>query len=79
MKSEGIDLEQVFMTDDLVKSNDVAFAATGITSGDVLEGVKYYGWGARTHSLMMRSRSGTIRYIQATHKWRTKPGITAEK
>lgn len=79
MKSEGIDLEQVFTTDDLVKSNDVAFAATGITSGDVLEGVKYYGWGARTHSLMMRSRSGTIRYIQATHKWRTKPGINTEK
>ena len=75
MLSEGIDLEQVFTTDDLVKSDDVAFAATGITTGDLLEGVQYFGWGARTHSLMMRSRSGTVRYIQARHKWRTKPGI----
>ncbi|HXR65047.1 MAG TPA: class II fructose-bisphosphatase, partial [Ktedonobacteraceae bacterium] len=75
MKSEGIDLEQVFTTDDLVKSNDVAFAATGITTGDLLNGVQYFGWGARTHSLMMRSRSGTVRYIQARHKWQTKPGL----
>lgn len=75
MKSEGIDLEQVFTTDDLVRSNDVAFAATGITTGDVLQGVQYFGWGARTHSLMMRSRSGTVRYIQARHKWQTKPGL----
>ena len=75
MKSEGIDLEQVFTTDDLVKSDDVAFAATGITTGELLTGVQYFGWGARTHSLMMRSRSGTVREIQARHKWQTKPGI----
>ena len=74
MKSEGIDLEQIYTTDDLVKSDDVAFAATGITTGELLDGVQYFGWGARTHSLMMRSRSGTVRYIQARHKWRTKPG-----
>lgn len=73
MQSEGIDLQQVFTTDDLVRGNDVAFAATGITSGELLEGVQYFGWGARTHSLMMRSRSGTVRYIQARHKWRSKP------
>lgn len=75
MKSEGIDLEQVFTTDDLVKGDDVAFAATGITTGELLMGVQYFGWGARTHSLMMRSRSGTVRYIQARHKWQTKPGL----
>ncbi len=75
MKAEGIDLQQVFTTDDLVKGNDVAFAATGITTGDVLTGVQYFGWGARTHSLMMRSRSGTVRYIQARHKWQSKPGL----
>lgn len=73
MKYEGIDLQQIFTTDDLVKSDDVAFAATGITSGELLDGVQYFGSGARTHSLMMRSHSGTIRYIQARHKWRTKP------
>ena len=78
MQSEGIDLAQIFVTDDLVKSDDVAFAATGITTGEVLDGVQYFGWGARTHSLMMRSHSGTVRYIQARHKWHTKPGLQNE-
>jgi fructose-1,6-bisphosphatase II len=72
LKGDGIDLDQVFRTEDLVKGNDVSFAATGISSGDLLEGVQYFGWGARTASLMMRSHSGTIRYIDARHKWRTK-------
>lgn len=71
-KADGIDLQQVYRTDDLVKGNDVSFAATGITSGDLLDGVQYFGWGARTSSLMMRSHSGTVRYIQARHKWRKK-------
>jgi len=70
MKADGIDLNQVFRTNDLVKGNDVAFAATGITSGELLNGVQYFGWGARTSSVMMRSRSGTVRYIEARHKWR---------
>ena len=70
LKSDGIDLNQVFRTDDLVKGNDVSFAATGITSGELLNGVQYFGWGARTSSVMMRSRSGTVRYIEARHKWR---------
>ncbi|HEY4036641.1 MAG TPA: class II fructose-bisphosphatase [Ktedonobacteraceae bacterium] len=71
-KADGIDLQQVYRTDDLVRGNDVSFAATGITSGDLLDGVQYFGWGARTSSLMMRSHSGTVRYIQARHKWRKK-------
>jgi fructose-1,6-bisphosphatase II len=70
-QSEGIDLKQVLRTDDLVKGNDASFAATGITTGDLLDGVQYFGWGARTSSIMMRSRSGTVRYIQARHKWRS--------
>lgn len=70
LKSDGIDVEQVFRVDDLVKGSDVSFAATGITSGELLDGVQYFGWGARTSSVMMRSRSGTVRYIQARHKWR---------
>ena len=74
MKADGIDLNQIFRTDDLVKGNDVSFAATGITSGELLNGVQYFGWGARTSSLMMRSRSGTVRYIEARHKWRVKGG-----
>ncbi len=75
MKAEGIDLDQVLTTDDLIKSDDVSFAATGITTGELLRGVQYFGWGARTHSLMMRSHSGTVRYIEAHHKWHKKPGI----
>jgi len=71
LTADGIDLEKVYMTNDLVKGNDVAFAATGITSGELVDGVQYFGWGARTSSIMMRSRSGTVRYIQARHKWRT--------
>lgn len=69
LKADGIDLEKVYRTDDLVKSSDVSFAATGITTGELLEGVQYFGWGARTSSVMMRSRSGTVRYIQSRHKW----------
>src|SRR5256885_14727988 len=72
-KADGIDLQQVYRTDDLVKGNDVSFAATGITSGELVDGVQYFGWGARTSSVMMRSRSGTVRYIHARHKWRKAP------
>ncbi len=72
LKADGIDIEKVYRTDDLVKSDDVSFAATGITAGELLDGVQYFGWGARTSSVMMRSRSGTVRYIQSRHKWQTK-------
>ncbi len=70
LKADGVVVDQVFRTNDLVKGNDVSFAATGITSGEIMEGVQYFGWGARTSSVMMRSRSGTVRYIQARHRWR---------
>jgi fructose-1,6-bisphosphatase II len=69
-KADGIDLDRVYRTDDLVSGDDVSFAATGITTGEMLDGVQYFGWGARTSSILMRSRSGTVRYIQARHKWR---------
>jgi fructose-1,6-bisphosphatase II len=70
LKADGVEVDQVFRTNDLVKGNDVSFAATGITSGELMDGVQYFGWGARTSSVMMRSRSGTVRNIQARHKWR---------
>lgn len=69
LEADGIDFNHIFHTDDLVKGNDVSFAATGITSGELVDGVQYFGWGARTSSVMMRSHSGTVRYIQARHKW----------
>jgi fructose-1,6-bisphosphatase II len=63
----GYDLEQVLTTDDLVKGDNVFFAATGVTDGDLLRGVRYQAGGARTQSLVMRSRSGTVRTLQARH------------
>jgi fructose-1,6-bisphosphatase II len=65
----GYDLDKVLTTDDLVKGDDVFFAATGVSDGDLLRGVRYWGDGASTQSLVMRSKSGTIRIIDATHKW----------
>jgi fructose-1,6-bisphosphatase II len=66
---QGIDVSRVYATDDLVRGEDVHFAATGITTGDFLRGVQYFGWGATTHSIVMRSRSGTSRYVEASHRW----------
>jgi fructose-1,6-bisphosphatase II len=54
--------------EELVSSNDVFFAATGITSGDLLKGVDYFANGATTDSLVMRSLTGTVRRIIATHR-----------
>ena len=65
----GLDLDKVYTTDDLVASDNVFVAATGITTGEFLKGVQYYGWGATTHSLVMRSASGTVRYIESRHRW----------
>ena len=65
----GFDHTRVLTIDDLVRSDNVFFAATGITDGELLDGVKYYGDGARTHSLVMRSKSGTVREIVARHRW----------
>jgi fructose-1,6-bisphosphatase II len=64
----GYDLERVLTQDDLCGGDDVFFSATGVTDGDVLEGVRYEGSrGASTESLVMRSRSGTVRRISARH------------
>jgi fructose-1,6-bisphosphatase II len=64
----GHDLDRVLTTDDLVASEDVFFAATGITDGELMAGVRYKAGGAVTHSLVMRSRSGTIRSIRSEHQ-----------
>jgi fructose-1,6-bisphosphatase II len=66
---QGYDLERVLMIDDLVQGDDVFFAATGISDGELLQGVRYWGDGASTQSLVMRSKSGTVRIIAATHRW----------
>jgi fructose-1,6-bisphosphatase II len=64
----GYDLDRVLRVDDLVGGGDAFFAATGVTDGDLLDGVRYLGSGkASTESLVMRSRSGTVRKVGATH------------
>ncbi len=63
----GHDLDRVLKTDDLVEGDDAFFVATGITDGELMRGVRYRSGGATTHSLVMRSRSGTIRSIVSEH------------
>ena len=64
----GYDVDRMLTHDDLVRGEDVFFSATGVTDGDVLQGVRYEGSrGASTESLVMRSRSGTVRRVRATH------------
>ncbi len=67
--ASGIDLERVYRTSDLVRSENVFFAATGITDGEFLRGVRYFSGGARTHSVVMRAISGTVRFIESRHDW----------
>jgi len=65
----GFDLDRVLTTDDLVAGDDVFVAATGVTDGALLDGVIYSAGGVDTSSLIMRSRTGTVRRIAATHRW----------
>lgn len=72
-KAMGIsDLNKVFKLEDLARGN-VMFVATGVTSGNFLKGVRFKPWGAITHSIVMRSSSGTVRHIEAEHHFDTKP------
>lgn len=68
------DLEKIYHIDDLVKGNDAIFSATGVTKGEILDGVKYFGNNmAKTQTLVLRLPSGTIRNIESTHKLDQKP------
>ena len=64
----GHDLDRVLSTEDLVSGENVFFTATGVTDGDLLQGVRYSGGGAHTQSIVMRSKSGTVRMIDAYHQ-----------
>jgi fructose-1,6-bisphosphatase II len=68
-EAAGANFDRVLGIDDLVRSDDVFFAATGVTDGEVLQGVKYHMNWAETESLVTRSRSGTLRRIYARHHW----------
>jgi len=67
-RAAGYDFDRVLTVDDLVQGNNCFFAATGITSGDLLRGVRYDHRGAITESLVMRSKSGTVRMVEARHQ-----------
>ena len=66
----GLDLDQVMSTRELVDSNNVFFAATGVTTGEFLDGVEFFGDGAVTHSVVMRSKTGSVREMTARHDFR---------
>lgn len=65
----GVDINKIYNTDDLIDCDDVFFAATGVSSGELLKGVRYFSGGAQTQSLAMRCRSGTVRWIDAWHNF----------
>ncbi len=67
-REAGYNFDKVLTMDDLVSSEDVFFAATGITDGELLKGVRYFGDGASTDSLVVRGMTGTVRQITATHR-----------
>ena len=63
------DTERVYMTNDLASGENVVFCATGVTDGELLRGVRFFGGGARTHSLVMAYRRGMVRFLDTVHMW----------
>lgn len=75
-KKMGIsDVSKVLYMDDLVKGDDCIFAVTGVTDGELLSGVRYYGSTATTESVVMRAKSGTVRFIKGKHSMKKKPNL----
>lgn len=73
-KEMGVQVDKVYSTDDMVKGDEIVFAATGVSYGELLDGVKYHENNmASTHTLVLRAETGTIRFIEATHKLDKKP------
>jgi fructose-1,6-bisphosphatase II len=76
-KKMGIsDITKIYTAEELAKG-EVMFAASGVTSGDFLKGVRFFGGGCETHSVVMRSKTGTVRFVQSVHKFDKKPGYAA--
>jgi fructose-1,6-bisphosphatase II len=67
------DISKIYTAEELA-GGEVMFAATGVTTGDFLRGVRFFGSGCETHSVVMRSKTGTVRFIQSRHRFDTKPG-----
>ena len=78
-KEMGIhDMDQVFYMDDFVSGDDAIFAATGVTDGELLKGVQFKGEAASTETVVMRAKSGTIRFVQGEHSLEKKPNLVIE-
>ncbi|MCP3064860.1 class II fructose-bisphosphatase [Myxococcus sp. K38C18041901] len=76
-KKMGItDMSKIYAAEELARG-EVMFAATGVTSGDFLKGVRFFGGGCETHSVVMRSKTSTVRFIQSLHKFDKKPGYAS--
>ncbi|QMT19064.1 class II fructose-bisphosphatase [Planococcus maritimus] len=71
----GLEVDKVLMMDDLVKGDDAIFAATGITDGELLRGVQLKGAFAESHTLVMRAKSGTVRFVEGRHSLKKKPDL----
>lgn len=74
-KKMGVDYRKTLIMEDLVKGDDAIFAASGITDGELLKGVQYKGAYGTTHSLVMRAKSGTVRFIEGRHSLKKKPNL----
>ena len=68
LQMSGVDIDDVLTMDCLVNTDEAAFIATGVTDGEMLRGVKYFGQGARTHSIAMDNKTGTVRFIETVHR-----------
>jgi fructose-1,6-bisphosphatase II len=72
------DFDKIYNIEEMAKG-DVFFAATGVTNGDLVRGVRYFAGGAKTHTVVMRSKSRTVRFIETIHYFDHKPGYKAGK
>ena len=72
------DLNKVFYMDDFCSGDDCIFAATGVTDGELLKGVQFKGWKATTQSVVMRAKSGTVRFIDGQHSLKKKPNYVVK-
>ena len=75
----GIDCGKILYMDDLVKGDVAIFAATGVTDGELLRGVQYKGDVATTHSVVMRAKTGTVRFVEGQHRLLEKPNLVLKK
>ena len=71
----GLDVNKILRMEDLVKGDDAIFAATGVTDGELLRGVQFKGAFSSTHSIVMRAKSGTVRFVEGRHSLSKKPNL----